>query len=60
MSDRVGDCAVKSALCDLRAAGSKARSAIRSAIATYHRETCIRFVVRRRQKDYIRFYSEDG
>lgn len=38
----------------------KAMTAIRAAIADYHKYTCIRFVARRSQRAYFEFYNSGG
>ena len=40
--------------------GSSARSAINTAIGEYHARTCIRFVPRRNEANYVRFFSGRG
>lgn len=43
-----------------RSIGSRGRAAIAAAIADYHKHTCIRFVKRRSERNYISFYRGSG
>ena len=42
------------------AAASSHVAAIRDAMDVYTRETCVRFVRRTNQRDYVMFYRGDG